>query len=290
MKAISGHTRAFGLLGHPVRHTLSPAMHNAAFEALGMDAVYLAFDVPPERVMVTLEALAGLGCGGINLTVPLKEVAFQGLTDLDDSARLLGAVNTVQFTPGGMRGYNTDGIGFAQAIEEAFGAGIKGWKVFVLGCGGAGRAVALTCARQGARRIALADADLARAQRLAVEISAAAPSITVETSGANPDTWSQVAQASDLVIQATPLGMHAGDQSPLPQESFRRGQMVFDLVYNVPDTDCVRRALAGGARAVNGLGMLLHQGTAALTIWTGKPAPVDVMRKTLEEALYAPKS
>jgi shikimate dehydrogenase len=286
VKPIGGHTQVFAVLGHPIRHTLSPAMHNAAFAALGLEAVYLAFDVAPERLLTVLEAAAAMGFGGVNLTVPLKETAFGGLRDLDDSSRALGAVNTVRFLPDGMRGYNTDGTGFVEAVGEAFGTSMHGLKVFVLGCGGAGRAVAVTCAVQGAARVALADADAPRVEKLAAAIAAVAPRTPLEIAGAGPATWIQAARAADVIVQATPVGMRADDRSPLPPDGFRGGHLAFDLVYNVPETDFMRCARSAGARAANGLGMLLHQGAASFTIWTGRPAPVDVMRRTLESALY----
>ena len=287
MKAISGDRQHFAILGHPIQHTLSPAMHNAAFRALGMNAVYEAFDVTPGQVISTLQAMAERGLQGANITVPLKEVAFKGLADLDRSARVMGAVNTVQFLRKGPRGFNTDGIGFLRALDEAFGISPRGLKVFVLGCGGAGRAVAIASAMHGARSIALADIDPRRVRKLAAGIRRASPKTALEKCTGGPAAWIRAAQTADLVIHATPIGMRTGEKSLLTPEAFHKGQAAFDLVYNVPETDFMRSARAGGARAVNGLGMLLHQGAAAFTIWTGKPAPVEVMRKALKEALCA---
>ena len=287
MTTISGHTKPFAVLGHPIGHTLSPVMHNAAFEHLGMDAIYLAFDSPPETLLSSLCALADLGFGGVNLTVPLKEIAFKGLADLDDSARALGAVNTVQFLPAGARGYNTDGQGFLAAVREAFAAGVAGKSVFVLGSGGAGRAVAIACAREGAQRIRLADLDAHRPAQVAKEIQAMAPHVAAETVAANPAAWAEASRQSELVVQATPVGMREGDAPALLDGSaFRAGQLVFDLVYTAPETGFMKQARAGGARAANGLGMLLHQGAAAFSIWTGREAPLGVMRTALEAAVY----
>jgi shikimate dehydrogenase len=286
MPTLSGHTQPFAVLGHPIGHTLSPVMHNAALQALGMDAIYLAFDVHPDRLLDVLPAMREMGFRGVNLTVPLKEVAFRGFANLDASARLLGAVNTVQFLPDGMQGHNTDGKGFLRAIAEGFEASPAGKTVFVLGCGGAGRAVAITAAREGAAGLLLADIDAARTQRLAAEIAALAPGVKVVDAGAEPAAWSREARRSELVIQASPVGMKPDDPCPLPPASFRAGQLAFDLVYNLPETGFMRTAAAAGARAVNGLGMLLHQGAEALTIWTGHPAPIAVMRAALEKALY----
>lgn len=286
MKPLSGHTKPFAVLGHPIGHTLSPVMHNAALESLGMDAIYLAFDVPPERLMTVLPSMADMGFGGVNLTVPLKEVAFRGLADLDDSARRLGAVNTVQFLPAGLRGHNTDGKGFLRAVKEAFGASTRGRSVFVLGCGGAGRAVAITTAVEGCERILLADVDAARCEAVARDIRTFAPKVPVEVVGNDRTRWITAARAATLIVQASPVGMKPDDPPPLPPAAFGNGQWAFDLVYNLPETSFTRTAAQAGARAVNGLGMLLHQGAEALTIWTGKSAPVDIMRQALEGALY----
>jgi shikimate dehydrogenase len=261
-------------------------MHNAAFESLGLDAIYLAFDVAPEKLMDVLPAMREMGFKGVNLTVPLKEVAFKGLTDLDDSARRLGAVNTVEFRSGGLRGHNTDGKGFLAAIHEAFGVSVKGLSLFVLGCGGAGRAVAITAAVEGAGRVVLADIDDKRCRSVAADISTHAPGLAVELAGTEPAGWFRHVGAVDLVIQASPVGMKPDDSCPLHPTVFRTGQLAFDLVYNLPETCFTRAAKAGGAKAVNGLGMLLHQGAEAFTIWTGRPAAVGVMRQALESALY----
>lgn len=286
MKALSGHTKPFAVLGHPIGHTLSPIMHNAALETLGIDGIYLAFDVHPDRLMSVLPAMADMGFGGVNLTVPLKEVAFRGLSDLDDSARRLGAVNTVQFLPSGLRGHNTDGKGFLRAITETFGTSTQDRSVFILGCGGAGRAVAITTAVEGCKKIILADVDPARCDAVARDICTFAPGIPVNVVGASRDRWATSARAATLIVQASPVGMNPADPPPLPPEAFGKGQWAFDLVYNLPETSFTRAANQAGAHAVNGLGMLLHQGAEALTIWTGKPAPVAIMRQALEGALY----
>ena len=286
MKALSGHTRPFAVLGHPIGHTLSPVMHNAAFEALGLDAIYLAFDVAPEALLTVLPAMKAMGFGGVNLTVPLKEVAFKGVADLADSARRLGAVNTIEFTPHGLRGHNTDGKGFLMAIQEAFHTPVKGQTLFVMGCGGAGRAVAITAACDGAGRLILADIEESRCLNLARDIATLAPATHIDIAGTTPEQWMKHTHQAGLIIQASPVGMKAEDICPLPPGAFKAGQLAFDLVYNRPETCFTRAATAGGAKAVNGLGMLLHQGAEAFTIWTHTPAAVEVMRNALGKALY----
>ncbi len=283
---LTGHTEPYAVLGHPIGHTLSPAMHNASFAALGLDAVYLAFDVAPDRLLSVLPAMAEMGFRGINLTVPLKETAFAGLEDLDASARRFRAVNTVQIRDGRLIGHNTDGAGFLMALEEAFGRGPHGAKVFVLGCGGAGRAVALTCAGAGIEELVLTDLDEPRAGRVADEVRAVAPGLPVRVVPPVPASWEYGARAADLVVQCTPVGMKPTDAPLLGPAAFRSGTMAFDLVYMYPETPFMKAARTAGAQAANGLGMLLHQGARAFTIWTGSTADLGAMRQALEAAVY----
>jgi len=203
---LSGHTRPYAVLGHPIGHTLSPVMHNASFRSLGLDAIYLAFDVAPDRLAAVLPAMAAMGFGGVNLTVPLKETAFRLLDDLDESARMTGSVNTVEFTERGLRGHSTDGPGFLLALQESFHCGPCGDTVFVLGCGGAGRAVAMACAGAGAARLRLADADATRAQALAEDMAAWSPQTDVQARGRLSRRTASV--RSDLHAAGNPL--HAG--------------------------------------------------------------------------------
>lgn len=282
---ISGHTKVFAVLGNPIGHSLSPVMHNAAIAEMGMDAVYLAFNVAPEHLMVVLGGMARMGFGGVNLTIPLKQVAFDGISDLDKGARLLGAVNTVAFQPGGLKGYNTDGLGFLDALQEAFGKSPAGLSVCVLGAGGAGRAVALTCASAGAAEVVVADIDLERAKRVVGEITGAGGT-TVARAATDEGAIEETVRTAGLVVQATPVGMKADDASVLATSAFTPGQLVFDLVYMFPETAFMKAAAAAGARTVNGLGMLLRQGARSLSIWTNSTPPIDVMRAALEEAVY----
>ncbi len=283
---LSGHTQPFAVLGHPIGHTLSPVMHNMALQALEMDAIYLAFDVAPERLMSTLPAMADMGFRGVNLTVPLKEVAFRGIADLADTASLLGAVNTVEFTPEGLRGHNTDGVGFLRAVDEAFGCDVTGKPVMMLGCGGAGRAVALTCARHGAGRLTLTDLDAERVTRLAEELVAVDASLDIQCVEASPEAWTRSAREAELLVQATPVGMKPTDEPLLGAEAFGAGQMLLDLIYMYPQTGLMTVAREAGAKVANGLGMLLHQGVRSFEIWTGKTPPVDRMREALEARVY----
>lgn len=279
--------KKLAVLGHPIGHTLSPLMHNASIKALGLDGdyEYSKLDVPPDELMERLTQLPGEGYAGVNLTIPLKEVAFQGLEKLDESAKVLGAVNTVEFSENGLIGHNTDGYGCLKAMEEAFGKTVEGDSVFVLGCGGAGRAVALMVALNGAKTLTLADVDADRIANLALEISGLAPQVEIFQCLEKSEQIAKCS-ASDLVIQASPVGMKKDDPSLLPPEAFRAGQRVFDLIYMYPETTLLSVAKAQGAQIANGLGMLLHQGAKAFEIWTGIKPDIAAMRTALKTAVY----
>jgi shikimate dehydrogenase len=285
---ISGHTTPFAVLGHPIGHTLSPVMHNRSIQSLGMDAIYLAFDVAPDNLMRVLASMRDMGFGGVNLTVPLKEVAYRGVEQHAPSAQISGSVNTIEFLKSGeLMGHSTDGDGFIAAVREAFGTGLGGLSVFVLGCGGAGRAVAITCATEGAAHITLSDIDSARIAAVENEIRCIAPSTTVSSAGSSAMDWATAASEADLIIQATPVGMKQADKPLLTTEVFRPGQLLFDLVYMFPATGIMKEAARSGARTANGLGMLLHQGARSFEIWTGRTPDIAAMRSALEEAVYS---
>lgn len=265
-------------------------MHNAAFQALKKEALYLAFDVAPARLLATLTSLAELGFIGVNLTIPLKEVAFQGIAHLDESARQLRSVNTVKFTSNGLEGFSTDGEGFLRAIQEDLQLSVANSTLFILGCGGAGRAVALAAARAGARRLLLADKNMLSVEKLTQELTSLPNPLVAQPLAPETTAWAQAGQAADLIVQATPCGMNPEEAAPLPPETFRPGQALYDLIYMFPETPLMRMARARGARAANGLGMLLHQGALSFTIWTGIQAPVPAMRQALEAAVYGKKT
>ncbi|VGO21435.1 shikimate dehydrogenase [Pontiella sulfatireligans] len=282
---LSGHTKPFAVLGHPIGHTLSPVMHNASMQELEFDGIYLALDVHPDRLMEVLPSMALMGFAGVNLTVPHKEVAFRGLEKLDASAKLFGAANTIEFTDGGMVGHNTDGYGFLKALEEAFGKSVEGDSIFVLGCGGAGRATALQAATEGAKSLVLADIDAERVQKLNDEIIGLTPNVEI-VQALDKATQVELCRGCDLVVQASPVGMRKDDPSLLPPEAFRAGQRAFDLIYMYPETAFLTTAREAGTDIANGLGMLLHQGARAFGIWTGAEPSVPAMRKALEDAVY----
>lgn len=266
-------------------------MHNAAFKALGLNARYGLIDVPPGGIPRTLEELRRKNYGGLNVTIPHKEAACRYLAAqgaLSDTAQLLRSVNTVVFRPdGSLLGDNTDAPGFLDALRESFRTSPRGKRILVLGCGGAGRALALTCAMQGATSLLVADVNLAARRRLLLALRRAAPGLPV--AGVSLGRARTAARDCDLIIHATPVGLKSGDPALLPPTAFRKGQLVFDLIYNPPVTPLLAAAKAAGARTANGLGMLLHQGVRAFRLWTGRKPPVAAMRTALARALPEPR-
>ena len=278
----------FGLFGHPVKHTLSPVMHAASFRSIGVDAEYLSFDVPPEALPARLAAVRAEGFDGLNLTIPHKEAAVPLMDRLDVSARFYGAVNTVKVEKGCLVGYNTDADGFLVDLKEGRRLSPEGRRVLILGCGGAGRALAVACAREGAAEIGLANRTAAKAAALAEDIGEHLPDVTsqIDVLSGDPEAWARYSRESDLVVQCTSAGLHLGDAPLLPSAAFRPGQLVYDLVYTQRVTPTMRAALEAGADAMNGAGMLVHQGASAFAIWTGLRADTAAMRAALEAKLY----
>ena len=279
----------FGLLGHPVAHSLSPVMHAASFRALGIEAEYLCLDVPPEALAGQLDACRREGFTGLNLTVPHKEAAVPLMDRLDRSARLFGAVNTVSFTPRGLTGFNTDAEGFLADLALSCRLSPMGRSVLILGCGGAGRALAIACVNAGAADVLLANRTFEKAERLAGDIRRVLPdaSAHVEALPSDAGVWAERCRSVDVAVQCTPAGLHEGDAPALPTEAFRPGQLLYDIVYTARVTPTMRAALAAGADAVNGAGMLVYQGAAAFALWTGQTADVAAMRAALEARIYA---
>ena len=273
---LSGHTRVVGVIGDPVTHSLSPTLHNAAFEALGLDWVYVAFPVPRGRGADAVTAVSALGLAGLNVTMPHKEDVAGACDELSSDAAALRSVNTVlSRADGSTFGESTDGPGFLDSLaDEAID--VAGKPVLVVGAGGAARAVVLALGRAGA-----AVTVAARRPEAAVAAAALAPGARTVPLGAAD------ASPFPVVVNATPLGMSGGDPLPVDPQALHAEQAVVDLVYHPADTPLLTAARARGATAVNGLGMLLHQAARSFTLWTGQPAPVDAMRTAVTAALAA---
>jgi shikimate dehydrogenase len=265
--------KVFGVIGDPVGHSLSPAMHNAAFRELRMDCTYQAFRVLPANLEAAIKGAQALGFGGLNITVPHKE---QGLdfAEADENARKIGAVNTLVFDDG-IRGYNTDGIGAEKALAEN-GIGIKGEHVVLVGAGGAARAIAVHFSDLGAE-IGIFNRTPERARKLAQD---------VHGTGYGLDELPRRVKNCDILINTTTMGMKPNTSATiLTREHLREGMAVFDIVYNPLQTTLLREAEAAGAKTVSGVGMLVHQGAEAFRIWTGREPPVETMRQAVLEGL-----
>lgn len=279
---ISGKTKIYGIFGHPVEHTFSPGMHNAAFKKLGMDACYVPFAVPPEKLEQAVRAVVPLGLCGLNVTVPHKERVLAFLDELSEEARLIGAVNTIEVRKGRLVGHNTDGRGFLRSLREQGGLDPKGRKFLFIGSGGAARAVSFSLALAGAVELVFRDLDSRKASLLANDIREKT-GVSAVTIGL--DKLPEHAAEADCLINATPLGLKRRDPLPIRKEFVQRKHLVCDLVYNPPETAFLKMVRKRGAQGLPGLGMLLYQGVIAFEIWTGKKAPVLIMKNALSRQI-----
>ena len=280
---ISGTTRLGGLLGSPVAHSLSPAMHNASFQALGIDFVYLAFDVGTEKLAQTVRVLRDLNTYGFNLTMPDKKEIIGSLDELSQAARMIGAVNTVVNRDGKLIGYNTDGIGYVESIREK-GIEVRGREITLLGAGGAAGAAAVQMALEGAKKIHIANrrsGSWKAAGELVDRINRETQCEADLTDLEDTRALSEKIAASSLLTNATSVGMAPDTEtSPVKDLSvLHSGLAVSDVIYNPRETKLMRDARERGCRAYNGMYMLLHQGAAAFRLWTGKEMPVAQIRK-----------
>lgn len=275
---ISGRTRLAAVIGHPVRHSLSPALHNAAFEELGLDWRYMAFDVAPGDAFAALSAMRTLGLGGLNVTMPHKGDVAAAVDRLSPAAATLGAVNTVTWDGDQLVGHNTDGAGFLASLADE-GVEAAGRRCLLVGAGGAARAVALALAGAGAAEIVV----LARRRDAAAAVVDLAPEVIRVGSGDD-------LEAATLIVNATPIGMTgtaSGRATPVDTARLSLQHVVVDLVYEPPQTPLLLEAAAQGAHAVSGTGMLLHQAAESFRLWTGHDAPLDAMARALLGGLGA---
>ena len=278
---IKGSTDIVGLIGHPVEHSFSPPMHNSAFDALGMDYAYVAFDVDPQDLQSAVEGAKSLNIKGFNVTIPHKIEVMQFLDEIDEVAALIGAVNTIDFKE--LKGYNTDGIGAVKAIEEV--TPIKGKNVVVAGAGGASRAISFYLAKYGAESLTILNRNVEKAQSLAGDVSGSGLIDDVKA-----DSISEISgylKDADILVDTTPIGMHPNiDDEPIASaDDMHEDLVVFDAVYNPNETVLLKEAIKVGAKPVYGIKMLLYQGAESFKIWTGRDAPVDVMEKALKDTL-----
>jgi len=286
-KAINPPIR-LGVLGDPVAHSLSPQMQKAALEACQIDMQYGRFQISPGELGEALKLIRALDFVGANLTAPHKIAACAFMHELDANARRVGAVNTIKLENAKLRGYNTDGKGFARAIRQEFAIDLRDLRVMILGTGGAARAIAMQCAKENCERLVIINRTVEKANQLAGELREffAGPRVLGPVARLQAIPWEessirfQIAHL-DLIVNATPLGLNRSDPSPIPARLLAPHLMIYDTVYGETRTAFVSAAVEAGARSANGLAMLVHQGALAFEIWFERDAPIEVMRQAL---------
>jgi len=276
--------KIYGVLGYPARHSLSPLMHNRAFAALGIDAEYKIFEKKPQELGDFLRSLSGENIRGLNVTIPYKEAVLEYLKWKSPEVNFTGAANTLIVKDKDyIEGWNTDGIGFYRHLMLDLKFDPGGKKTVILGAGGAAKAVTDQLARQEVKTIVIYDVDKDKSSRLADKLSREFPK--TRAIAADSIDSLDIGSAS-LLINATPIGMKKGDSCLIGPEKLHPGLLVYDLIYNPAETELLKRAGQAGARASNGLGMLLYQGARSFELWTGvKEAPVGIMKQALEEGV-----
>lgn len=265
-----------GVVGDPVAHSLSPAMQNAALAECGFPFRYARFQISPNELAEALQLFAAANFIGLNLTLPHKTAACSLVQELEPFAQQVGAINTIRFVNDRLEGANTDGRGFARAIRESFRRELADQRILVLGAtGGAGRAIVAQCALDHCAELLLAGRDSAKLEALAHRWPQAHPVIVPW----DDDSLGAAAAGSDLIVQATPLGLSPNDPSPIPPQAIAARHLVYDLNYQ--PSALLRAAAAAGAEHASGLTMLLHQGALAFEWWFDRPAPLAAMRAAL---------
>lgn len=277
---IDSYTIMYGVFGDPIRHSKSPIMLNRAFEAAGINSAYAAFHILPGTLKDAVAGIRALGFRGVNVTIPHKVEVMDYLDEVDEGARIIGAVNTIVNDNGKLVGYNTDGIGYVRSLKEETGIDLRGRKVLMLGAGGAARGVGYALAKEGASQLYIAN----RTKEKAVELAGSMSSFC-EAQGLGLDEVADAARDAVLIVNNTSLGMHPNvDEVPMDTSLIRPGTVVSDLIYNPLVTRLLREAKARDAVIHSGLGMFIYQGAYAFEYWTGQPAPIAAMREVVEQS------
>jgi shikimate dehydrogenase len=281
---ISGKTKIFGIFGYPIEHTLSPLMHNSAFEYLGLDCIYLPFEVKPSDLRDAIQGMKGLNIRGINVTIPHKEEVIKYLDEVEEEGRLIGAVNTILNNQGRLIGTNTDGLGFLYALKNDLGISPSAKRIFMLGAGGAARAILVSLAKDGAKRIVVANRSLDKGKKLINQYREIFRSTEFIAIPLEDGVISEYLRESDIFINATPVGMkNINVELSIPLEVLSRDSVIFDTVYNPEEPIFILRAKSLGLRCANGLGMLCYQGALSFELWTGEKAPLPLMMSVLKK-------
>lgn len=287
------HPARLAVLGSPVAHSLSPQLHQPALDEIEAGARYVRIEVEPGRIADALAALDKLDFIGANVTVPHKFEALSAVDEVEQSAQVLGAVNTILFDNGRTLGFNTDGPGFVRAIHEDFLVDVKDLRIMVVGAGGgAGQAIAAQCAMEGCERLVLVNRTIEKAQELAHRLAAYIASDRLEGPGdrigvlslPSPELLPE-SDHIDLIVNCTSVGLKRTDPSPVPAPCLQPHHLVYDTIYNPPETRLLSEARQNGARVANGLSLLLYQGVLAFEHWFPGRRPLDTMRSALREVV-----
>lgn len=286
MRKVDSKTKYIGLLGYPLGHSVSPDMQNAAFESKNINNLYIPVEVKKEDLEHVVKAMPKMNFAGFNVTIPYKIEVMNYLDEIDDLARSIGAVNTVAIRDGKLKGYNTDGIGFLRSLEGELSLSVDGKNIFILGSGGAARAISMTLAMNKANRLYICNRTFERAEGLVKDINNKYGNVAI----AMPMVEQRMKEAmndAEIFINTTSLGTYPNiDEMPIDKEILMGHLAVCDLIYNPKKTKLLQEAEKLGCKTMSGLGMLIYQGAEAFEIWTGIEAPVETMFEAATAALH----
>lgn len=274
--------KIYGLIGYPVKHSLSPKMHNAAFRSLNINAEYRLFPLKEEELKGFFADLKKNNIFGLNVTIPYKEKVIAFLNKISHEAKLTGAVNTIKVNQNSLEGFNTDGEGFLRHIRRDLGFNPRGKSIAIIGAGGASRAVAVYLSKEKPQRISIYDTDKTKAENLVKHLKECFGSVEFKQANSIEELDIKI---SGLLINATPIGMKEADPCLVKEDFIHKNLLVYDLIYEPKETMLLKIAKEKGALVSNGLGMLLYQGARSFRLWTQKPAPVEIMRQALNKAI-----
>ncbi|MCY9516900.1 shikimate dehydrogenase [Paenibacillus apiarius] len=282
VRALDSSTALYAVIGDPIKHSKSPLMHNAALRSMDVNGIYAAFHVLPHELEQAVQGIRALGIGGVNVTIPHKERVMAYLDDIDESAQVIGAVNTIVRRGGKLIGYNTDGLGYVRSLKEEMMPDLSAARILLIGSGGAARGIAYALLKEGCQELSIANRTVERAQALADDLSPYGQIRVVPLLEA-PDID---AEQADIVINTTSVGMHPDVEAiPLNPDWLQAHLIVSDIVYNPLDTALLQAARRTGCRTHSGLGMFVYQGAIAFEMWTGKQAPAELMRREVLRTL-----
>lgn len=282
---VTGYTKVLGIFGYPVEHSLSPLMQNAAIEAMGLNYIYIPFEIHPEELETAVKGIRSLGISGVNVTVPHKEAVMKFLDEITEEASLIGSVNTIENKNGRLIGHNTDSRGYIRSLREDAGFDPKGKRALIIGAGGAARGIAFGLFLEGVSEIIIANRTIEKAEEIKINITERDrhKSIQIKTAHLSYLKEPQILSSVDLIVNTTSMGLE-GRAPDVDFASTSPHVLISDIAYKPPITSFLKKAQDAGRKTLGGLGMLLYQGAISFEIWTSNKAPVDVMKKALMAA------